>query len=392
MTVERPALTTSVLKLFRNNRTLTLVYRLTGNTFPTANLLDSIIDRLSHLANTTVTQPQIFHVKFSSQVPITLKISSQDGINSMPRLKFPPAAHGEHRFISSNADFCSTYACHAKQRTPPVASLTFLVYDMILTLDNEIGFIWKKPNSSWIKWQFLFTRYFTLASQICNCSINFTIVSSSLDLRLLRGWYMSQAVVSDIIVTTVEVLLMLQLYVLYNKSTKLVAAFCIIIFAETAALVIGIVFNLPGEEFNLVSILDATHDAFTYLGFSSMVSQTVIVILTWVKYREAVHGGWSASPIISLIIRDVTAIFCMIFVTCLGIAVLTMLDSQYAPMGYFWFLSIVSSSGCRLIINLQTLAAASEAREPSTTVWLSTVLPEPSPASYAPGDSRFDGC
>ncbi|KAF8888040.1 hypothetical protein BD779DRAFT_474837 [Infundibulicybe gibba] len=271
-----------------------------------------------------------------------------------------------------------------------VASLTFLIYDLILSLDNEVEFIWKKPNSSWIKWQFLFTRYFALASQICNCSIDFAIISSSLDLRLLRGWYMSQAVVSDIIVTAVEVLLMLQLYVLYNKSTKLVAVFCVIIFAETVALIIGIAFNLPGDEFHLVSILDATHAAFTYLGFSSMVSQTVIVILTWVKYREAVRDGWSANPLMSLIIRDVTAVFCMIFVTCLGIAVMTLLNCQYAPMGYFWFLSIVSSSGCRLIINLQTLAATSEAPEPLTTVWLSTVLSESSPAPYAPDGSRFD--
>ncbi|KAF8888043.1 hypothetical protein BD779DRAFT_1525263 [Infundibulicybe gibba] len=194
-----------------------------------------------------------------------------------------------------------------------VASLTFLIYDMVSTLDNEVEFIWKRPNSSWIKWQFLFTRYFTLASQICNCSINFTIVSSSLDLGLLRGWYTSQAVVSDIIVTAVEILLMLQLYALYNKSRKLAAVFCFMVFAETVALIIGIVFNPPGDEFHLVSILDATHDAFTYSGFSSMVSQTVIVILTWVKYREAVHGGWGANPIISLIIRDVTAVFCMIF-------------------------------------------------------------------------------
>lgn len=66
---------------------------------------------------------------------------------------------------------------------PPVAALSFLVWDVLITLDQEVDAIWssvlfffsgvafshlslRRTNSSYSKWLFFFVRYFAVAMQM----------------------------------------------------------------------------------------------------------------------------------------------------------------------------------------------------------------------------------
>ncbi|KDQ52714.1 hypothetical protein JAAARDRAFT_198061 [Jaapia argillacea MUCL 33604] len=47
-----------------------------------------------------------------------------------------------------------------------LSSIAFLVWDLLLTFDDEVTYIWPQPKRSPSKWLFLFTRYYSLVCQM----------------------------------------------------------------------------------------------------------------------------------------------------------------------------------------------------------------------------------
>jgi hypothetical protein len=64
-----------------------------------------------------------------------------------------------------------------------VASLAFFIYEISLTLDQEVALVWpqvstlifpsdaphvkfSQPNKSWLKWHYFFIRYFALVASM----------------------------------------------------------------------------------------------------------------------------------------------------------------------------------------------------------------------------------
>ena len=258
-----------------------------------------------------------------------------------------------------------------------VASLAFLIYDICITLDDEVGTIWSKPNNSWIKWQFLFTRYFALVAQAANRTIESIATNRKSTIGPgLRKWYMCQVLFGAILMSAVEVVLMARVYALYNKNKWIRLAFFVLIVAEIATVVAGIIVNVPGEDFGLYEFLVFNPRSYTYFGICAMVSQLTIIGLTLAKYKAAIRGGWQKVPIMMLMVRDGTVAFFILLVITTITVVGTNKQNQFAPIGGSWFLSIVACAGCRLIINMQNLPTRSElltANRPQATIQLTTV-------------------
>jgi len=260
-----------------------------------------------------------------------------------------------------------------------VASLAFLLYDICITLDDEVNTIWVKPNNSWIKWQFLFTRYFALVAQIASRSVEQAIESDKmLSKGALKNWYMCQVILGSILMTAVEIIMMARVYALYKKSPWVGLIFGCLILGEIGAVVAGVVFSTPGKNFTPSSILMSDSNSYTYFGISAIVSQVTILALTLAKYKTAVQHGWGKVPIMLLMVRDGTAAFFILLIITTMTVVATSMQTEYAPIGNSWFLSIVACSGCRLIINMQHLPTRSEAAadHPTGTVQLTTIWNE----------------
>ncbi|KAF8160651.1 hypothetical protein B0H34DRAFT_795539 [Crassisporium funariophilum] len=257
------------------------------------------------------------------------------------------------------------------------ASLAFLVYEILITLDDEVNAIWSKPRGSWIKWQFLFTRYFALAAQLTNRAIESSITSHMTMVTIaLRNWYMCQVIVGSILMSAVEIVLMARVYALYNKNIWVGLGFIALIIGELTTVVIGVVMNIPGDDFGLESLLLTSPISYTYFGIGAIISQITILGLTLMKYRTAVRGGWEKVPIMMLMVRDGTVAFFILLIATTMTVVATSTQNEYAPIGNSWFLSIVACAGCRLIINMQNLPNRTETSTTSsataiqlTTLW-----------------------
>ncbi|KAF9482228.1 hypothetical protein BDN70DRAFT_450973 [Pholiota conissans] len=249
--------------------------------------------------------------------------------------------------------------------------------DMSFHLENE--HLHRKPNSSWIKWQFLFTRYFALAAQITNRSIEQAIERDNLISRgALKNWYMCQVIIGSILMTAVEIILMARVYALYKKSVWVGIIFACLILGEISAVVAGTILSCPEKNFTAVDILISSPKSYTYFGISAIISQFTILALTLFKYKIAVQHGWGKAPIMMLMVRDGTAAFFIFLLITTMTIVATGMQTKYAPLGNSWFLSIVACAGCRLIINMQKLPTRSEATADrlTGTVQLTTVWNE----------------
>ncbi|KAF8325041.1 hypothetical protein F5887DRAFT_1164064 [Amanita rubescens] len=179
--------------------------------------------------------------------------------------------------------------------------------------DDEIEIIWPKSKRSWVKWKFLFLRYFTIAVQLW-----------ADPLQVVDG------IDSD------------------RSLQSLFAAMSICIWRKVEM----------RNAMNAIEV-EAPSGSFPYLGWVPLVpkkpithNRSVIVALTIIKHCKDMKQG-TRSSIMTLLLRDgILAFLASSFITC--IAVVTVIySSVYAVMSYLWLISISASLGCRIMINLE---------------------------------------
>ncbi|KAF7361828.1 hypothetical protein MVEN_00527200 [Mycena venus] len=237
-----------------------------------------------------------------------------------------------------------------------IAALAFLVWENLITFDDEVEYIWRKPWTAWIKAVFLFLRYFPLAIQLCNRIIDEKIIQQQ-DLRYstLRTWYISQVVVAHLAMTGVELVMMARVYALYRNSRWMGWGFLCLWLGETIAVLAGLFITLPGVHFTSEQFLLRVPHSFAYLAISTLVSQAIILGLTLRRY---IQGQWSGTSLGKLLIRDGSIVYFVFFVTTMTAAVYSIGGLNFGMTEYAWYLSIISAAGCRLILNMQRLPLA----------------------------------
>ncbi|TFY65126.1 hypothetical protein EVG20_g5710 [Dentipellis fragilis] len=238
-----------------------------------------------------------------------------------------------------------------------LASLVFLIWDIIITLDVEVRCIWARPNKYWIKWLFLFVRYFPVCVQIATLFVGTELAA---DLHYTPAacvaWYIFQEVSTQVLVVCVELILMIRVHALYDRSKRVTAVLAILFLAENIGMVYSLVRVVPGVQFDEVCIVQHTPASIVYFAVSYIAFEAILFGFTLVKFIQAVRTGWGHTPVISLLVRDGTWAFALVFVTvCINGVFYLGLDSSISAVGYEWILSMESFAGCHLILNLQNL-------------------------------------
>jgi len=237
-----------------------------------------------------------------------------------------------------------------------IAALAFLVWEILITFDDEVQYIWPKPNTAWIKAIFLFLRYFPLCIQLCNRVLDEMVIQEQhLNASALRTWYISQVVVAHLTMTGVEFVMMARVYALYHNRRWVGWGFVCLLLAETIIMIIGLLVTLPGVHFKAQTFVTAVPHSFAYIGISALFSQAIILILTLTRY---IRGQWSGTSLGTLLIREGSFVYLIFFVTTLAAVVYSIRGMSLGMTEYAWYMSIIPTSGCRLIINMQRLPSS----------------------------------
>ncbi|KAJ7901910.1 hypothetical protein B0H14DRAFT_3723900, partial [Mycena olivaceomarginata] len=254
-----------------------------------------------------------------------------------------------------------------------------------VTFDEEVQYIWSKPWTAWVKTVFLFLRYFPLAIQLhvvfhgfdihphhlyrCNRILDEKIIQQQhLAHSALRAWYISQVIVAHLAMTGVEVVMMARVYALYHNSRWVGGGFLCLWLGETIVVIAGLFITLPGIHFEPEQFLLSVPHSFAYLAISALVSQAIILGLTLLRFFQ---GQWSGTSLGKLLLVDGCIVYVVFFAATFTAAFYSIMGLKLGMTEYAWFLSIISSAGCRLILNMQRLPSS---RNPDRSFYRSSSL------------------
>ncbi|KAF7298013.1 hypothetical protein HMN09_01022300 [Mycena chlorophos] len=241
-----------------------------------------------------------------------------------------------------------------------VAALTWLFYDILITYDQELEFVWPKPWTR-MKFLFFFIRYLPLAVQISILTIGSPELTPSFHFTQHDCfiWQVYQGVATLFLFAAVDYVLILRVYALYHNNrlvrTTVLAAFG----TEVVLMASGLGLSLRSIQFDDLCVVLHISDILLLYGGATLLFQTFLFCLTAAKFVRALRDGWGDTPLVTLVMRDGTWAFIFLFAVVAGDASLYGLKNHsFAGILYGWLLSVFSFCGYRILLNLDRLSAA----------------------------------
>lgn len=237
-----------------------------------------------------------------------------------------------------------------------VSSFVLQLWDMVITSQSEIEHIWPTPWNSFSKWLYLFLRYLSLATQIFHQFAVPYLNSGKAPKSSCFAWFVYTAVMAQFQITAVEIILAFRVYALFNRSRRIAIILGSLMSLEYIVLMIVISVSFHRIPSIPYCILSKPPSQIMYHAIAVVATQSTLLGLALIKNILARRAGWGRAPLVSLLIRDGTATYFIICVIFFCIGSFCELRDERTVIMFFWLISIISSCGCRLIINMQRLA------------------------------------
>ncbi|KAH9919476.1 uncharacterized protein BXZ73DRAFT_52492 [Epithele typhae] len=264
-----------------------------------------------------------------------------------------------------------------KIRYAELASTMIILFDHVLTLDQEIRLVWNAQRSLG-KALFLLNRYYALVIVLFNNYVlfNTNVLTSSVSGCTCSShacllWFRWQGVTGVLMFIIAEFILQLRLYALYlgNKRVVAVSTFISLAAAASSAYVVGRALSLTTDSCDSLAVrlpLGASTvcvpfglpDDFYAFWIPMLISECVLCGLALYRglqrYRTDGALILSGRGIIEILVRDSVYYFLILFATYLmnAIIFLTRPDSEFEiPIGFAVALSVVMSN--RLCLNVR---------------------------------------
>ncbi|TCD61109.1 hypothetical protein EIP91_009027 [Steccherinum ochraceum] len=233
-----------------------------------------------------------------------------------------------------------------------MAAVTLLTYDIIITIGDEVEVIWKRQ-WTFAKCLYVAARYLPWIVQLALIAINADgstgLFFSTAD---CHRWIAIQGTILQLIITTVDVVLITRVYALYNRNLTLtgilVALFCV----EISSLSYILSQVAPNLTFNDDCFVIRSPKIFVYYWITSLVFETLLFLLTLYKFFQAVRTGWGRRPVMQQFVGDGTWAYTLIFIAMLINSLFyKLVHSPLAGICFTWLLTVLSFAGSRLILN-----------------------------------------
>ncbi|KZP30072.1 hypothetical protein FIBSPDRAFT_1038431 [Athelia psychrophila] len=272
---------------------------------------------------------------------------------------------------------------HARSNT---RGLVIVCWEALVTHDNEVQFIWSKPNTSFIKWLFLYIRYAGILGQIFNI---FVTIHYPLSSGQCAAWFTVHCVITQAMMTALETVLILRVYALYDRSCRVAAALMLFILAEIVITATLARDTIPGLDFGPTCVAVLPHKPYAYYMAATISTQLAIVILTLRKSSATSLSRWSNNALSAMIKRDGAAAFGAVLILMLAVILNVASQDTVVSAIAYWFYPLLSVGGCRLVLNTQDVVLPHEYSDHicDTEIDLTAVLATRSSALVVPQPS-----
>ncbi|KAL7284254.1 hypothetical protein PYCCODRAFT_1430119 [Trametes coccinea BRFM310] len=251
-----------------------------------------------------------------------------------------------------------------KTRYAELASTVIILFDHIITLDQEINLIWRSQFSLG-KVLFLVNRYYALCVVLFN---NYALFNTNnLTDSFCLSWFKWQGWTGVITFVIAELILQLRLYALYFRDKRILALMATVclgaaassayVMAHALSHISSVAVKLPHTG-STVCMPSGLPGNFFALWIPMLVSESVLCGLALYRgFKSFMPGSnvfQNGKRIIEILVRDSLSYFVIIFATYLVNAILfvTRPDSEVEiPIGFAVALSVVMSN--RLCLNVR---------------------------------------
>ncbi|KAI0923787.1 hypothetical protein AcW1_006652 [Taiwanofungus camphoratus] len=224
-----------------------------------------------------------------------------------------------------------------------------------------------------MNWVYAFVRHFPYVVQLIMISVTKAHTGVAWSAAGCHSWIVFQVAAMECVTVAVEIVLISRVYAMYNCNRAILTVLLLLFLAEIIAMIAIIVYSVPRASFITRWCL-TTHapNIFTLYWFISLAFESVLFAMTLVKLCSSISIGHSRrrsnhSSILFVLLRDGTWAFAVIFaVMLLNALMFRLVDNPLAGICFFWELSLFSSAGSHVLLNLRRLADRHDSNETST--------------------------
>ncbi|KAF8874176.1 hypothetical protein BD779DRAFT_261270 [Infundibulicybe gibba] len=249
------------------------------------------------------------------------------------------------------------------------AAATLVVFDYILTVQQEVALIWRSPWNP-TSLLYIWNRYYTLIILAIDLSFMFRVIDSD---KVCNKYQTFQNISGVVLVVTIDVILALRVWILYEKNRRLLWFFAFFISAELIAMTIvaveaeimtvasGLAIVRLGPYPKLVGCSLTTNNALHILSFYSTPAMIVsFVMFLMTIYRCIFRNNQIGIPILNLFLRDGVFWFLATLLVLPPEIVLTALPLRSRALSGLMLMpgfAMYSLIGSRVLLNIKAFLA-----------------------------------
>ncbi|KAG8221179.1 hypothetical protein J3R82DRAFT_2741 [Butyriboletus roseoflavus] len=189
----------------------------------------------------------------------------------------------------------------------PAASLIAMVWEWFISLDHEVTFIWPMANTAYVKWLYIFAKYFALVVQTGVASVQlfyFTIHSMSTEnCRIYRALEMTAV---TFLMLCFDVVLLLRIYALYGRHAWSCVFATLAVLIELLTTIASMIAAIPTMTYDSACIMVGIPKSIIVFVAGTFASQTVLL---WLAYRKRDRVVRPRASIACVTIRDGLLVF-----------------------------------------------------------------------------------
>ncbi|KAH9886949.1 hypothetical protein C8Q73DRAFT_794980 [Cubamyces lactineus] len=239
-----------------------------------------------------------------------------------------------------------------------VACVTVLTWDVLTMLSQEVELIWTR---AWTpaKFMYFIARYLPWLVQLALLAINANGSTGLMFTAAQCGaWQVVQGVLLQVIVTTVDVILITRVYALYGRNRIILGIVGPLFVGEIAFLCYVLADVTPRLKYDDECFVTSSPSIFQYYWIVSLIFETILFTLTIYKFFDAVRQGWGRGPVMQQFVADGTWAYTLIFIVMLvNMMMYKYIHSTITGICYTWLLVVLSFAGSRLVLNPRRASA-----------------------------------
>ncbi|KAF8637190.1 hypothetical protein AX17_002987 [Amanita inopinata Kibby_2008] len=243
-----------------------------------------------------------------------------------------------------------------------LVALTVQVWEFLVCFGDEVEYLWP-TRFTVTKVLYFWSRYLSLIAQIVNAVLTRLLYSQYSTARNCYNMLVFWLFLAQQAVACLELVALLRVYVLYNKSTRVGVSLLLVFAIESVVKYVGVstrVRSLGLETTCTPSKTGTKGGIYILLGVG--MNQCVVMSLIIAKLVIGRSVGWGRTPLASLMMRDGVATFMLLGAVLGGVVAINSVqtrdklrDAKLSPM----FIALLSTIGSRLILNMCCLVQSS---------------------------------